>query len=240
MAQVGTRHVLSGVTWSLPYEWFFYCSLPLMALLLKIRVGWRPLLVSTIALSLFVLLDKFSVSIIEAFGAGIATAFLVRKPERVRLLAGRTGTAVVLLCSLGFYLINPHVYSSLSLALLAPIFACVACGNTLFGLLALRASRLLGEMAYSLYLLHGLLIFVVFNDLIDHDTMVGLSPFGHWLLIMACTPVLVIACHLSYRWIEQPGIAHSGRVYQWLRRLRLPFSTGGNRRDEPNAPTASD
>lgn len=49
----------------------------------------------------------------------------------------------------------------------------------------LRDSRLLGDMAYSLHLLNGLLLFVIFNNLVSVDAMRSLSQFQHWLLVPA-------------------------------------------------------
>lgn len=49
----------------------------------------------------------------------------------------------------------------------------------------LRVVSLLGDMAYSLYLLHGLLLFVIFNNQVDIYAMRSLSLFQHWLLVLA-------------------------------------------------------
>ena len=51
----------------------------------------------------------------------------------------------------------------LQFLLLTVVFCIVAAGNDLCGLLNRPVSRKLGEMAYSVYLLHGLLLYATFN-----------------------------------------------------------------------------
>jgi peptidoglycan/LPS O-acetylase OafA/YrhL len=106
-------------------------------------------------------------------------------------------------------------------------FCIIASGNSLFGLLHLRVSRALGEMAYSIYLLHGLLLF---TTLIVLDQKGG-PPFSathHWGVILALTPVLIILCRLTYLGIERPGNRQVDRLTRLVSRQGTPLTQGPN------------
>lgn len=53
-----TSFIVAGVTWSLVYEWFFYLSLPLIALLAGKRVNYTWLCTSIIAVMIFIISDQ--------------------------------------------------------------------------------------------------------------------------------------------------------------------------------------
>ena len=137
-------------------------------------------------------------------------------------IAGALTAAVILsvLCIGAFALavwLYPTAYSSGALALISIAFVLVACGNSLFGLLTCPASRLLGDMAYGVYLLHGLMLFVVFGALAAVTRPATLSPTMHWLWILAMTPLLLIVCYAAFRWIERPAMRRASGATDWLR-----------------------
>jgi peptidoglycan/LPS O-acetylase OafA/YrhL len=89
-------------------------------------------------------------------------------------------------------------------------------------MLSRAGSRVLGELAYGIYLLHGILLFTTFQLLLQTDVVRAMSPEVHWLLIMALTVALILICFATFRWIETPGMRCTGKVTDWLReRLSL-------------------
>ena len=73
-----------------------------------------------------------------------------------------------------------------------------------------------------MYLLHPLLLFIVFGMMLSPETARSLSPLAHWLIVLGLTPFLVTLCYLSYRYIESPPMKHVSAVASWLAsRLRL-------------------
>ena len=102
--------------------------------------------------------------------------------------------------------------------LLTVAFAIITAGNTLGGLLAWPASRLVGEITYSVYLLHGLVLFAVFHFLIGPARAASYTAFEHWLVIFACVPLTVLVCCGTFRWIEAPAMHRTGAVSRWLHR----------------------
>ena len=214
-----TTQLLAGVTWSLPYEWFFYLLLPLLALL----AGGRPPLrwvTAGIAVAIVIALGLSNRIAYLSFLGGIVAAFAARSPMLRARLSGNTGGIAACICMATAVLLFPSAYSRPTLPLLTIAFVIVACGNTLFGLLISGAARKLGQMAYSLYLLHGAFLFTIVHYLIGVDTARAFTPAQHGLTILLCTPVLVLLCALSYRLIEAPGVNATPRLSAWLKQPR--------------------
>jgi peptidoglycan/LPS O-acetylase OafA/YrhL len=219
----GVEHtwiLIAGVVWSLQYEWLFYLALPVIALGFGQRPSWGWRLVGTLAL-VKLLLITFDSGLrwrSEAFLGGAAAAWLVRQPRwcdmACRPLA--SGLAVALLggAIAGF----PTAYQALPLLLLSVAFALMAGGADLFGLLRWPVSRLLGELSYSLYLLHGLLLFVTWRFVIGFDAARALTPVQHWAVIAALAPVLVLVSAWTHRHVELPPLRHLDALMTRLRR----------------------
>lgn len=211
-----TRLVLAGVAWSLPYEWFFYGALPLLGLCVGTRAGWPWLALSAAALVGLVLWQPLATDL-WAFAGGIAAAFWVRSERLSRVSSGPAATVVLLTAMASAVWLFPTARDYTALALLALSFALVAGGNSLGGLLLRPASRTLGEMAYSIYLLHGFALFVVFRFVLGPERSAGLSVPAHWGVILALAPVVVALSYASFRLIEWPAMQATPRCTAWLR-----------------------
>ena len=200
-----TPVILGGVTWSLPYEWFFYLSLPVLALVVRVTPPTPYVILGLCAVAAAVAW-KPSLFQVVSFGGGIAAALLSRSEAFRRIARTRSSAWVVLGCIGILVIAFPSVYGVAQLTLLSAAFCLVAGGSSLFGILAHPYSRLLGESSYSMYLLHGVALFVLFRFLVGSGRASALSPAAHWMLVFLVTPILVLACHATYRWIEAPGM----------------------------------
>lgn len=214
----GSIRIMAGVTWSLPYEWFFYLVLPMMALTLRIRT---PLYALGLAgAGLYWLLFRCpEIFLACMFLGGMVAAGLVRLP-RFGVVA-RSVPATCLLLALPILLVAfwPSVDGVAPLLLLSVVFAILAGGNDLFGLLSLPVSRLLGEISYSLYLLHGIVLFVLFGVVLEPGWSRSLTWWEHWGLVGAATPLLVLLCYLTYRLVELPAMRATPGLVARLRSL---------------------
>ncbi|KQP12476.1 acyltransferase [Pseudorhodoferax sp. Leaf267] len=214
----GTGLLTAGVTWSLPYEWFFYLALPVIALLAGRRAPWPALVLSLV--SLLGLLKWQPVLLhLCAFGGGMAAAVLVRQQAFVALCRHRLTSCVVVGLLAAVVVLFPNAYTPSAMLLLACAFVLIAGGCAVFGLLRLPTSRLLGEMTYSIYLLHGLMLFLAFQMLRAPDGARQLSAVAHWGTVLALTPVLVVACYGTFRCIEQPAMQKAGPLTAAIRSL---------------------
>ncbi|MBI3898264.1 MAG: acyltransferase [Gammaproteobacteria bacterium] len=214
-----THLIVAGVTWSLAYEWLFYAVLPLGALIMASAPSVRWIAFSIGACTVvIVLMGDLKFFHLAAFLAGIAAAYAVRwEPLRSRLLGGTAG-AFALICFGTVIFSFPTTYTLSELLLLAFGFIIVASGNTLFGALEWRASQLLGEMGYSLYLLHGILLFITFRFVLGFDRAAALSAGQHWLIVLCLIPILIVFCYATFRSIEAPAMKAVPRVYAWCAR----------------------
>lgn len=213
-----TKIIVAGVTWSLPYEWFFYGTLPLLALAVGVRPGWPWLLLGLVATA--ALLDWHALAAhLWAFAGGMAAALAVRSARFCRLAQRRGCGLIVIACLAAAVALYPLATDAGALALLALAFMLLAGGNSLFGLLHHPVSRLLGESAYSIYLLHGLLLFGLFHFVLGADSPGGaLTAPAHWAWVLALTPAVVVVSQLSYRLIEAPAMRAVPAVTAALRR----------------------
>ena len=218
--------MISGVNWTLPYEWFFYFSLPLLAWLasfLRVLPSWPYLLFSAAAMAgLWFKVFPWQPNPIYgyAFLGGVVAAVVVRWSWLKRMLNSPWGTRVggvaAVLC-LAYVFRHFSTANSLpALAWLTVAFTILASGNGLFGLLHSRAAQTLGDASYSIYLLHGLVMYVTFKLVLGVGTAAKLSVFGYWGVILLCTAVLLPLSFATFRWIESPAIRSAPRVSRWI------------------------
>jgi peptidoglycan/LPS O-acetylase OafA/YrhL len=211
-----TSTLIAGVTWSLPYEWWFYLSLPILALLTRRKAPAPALILGAVTVLLVNQVWGLQTGGLLPFVGGIVSAWLVRD-ERFRALASRRIMGVVvILAVLATVLFTQTAYSELGVALLFVAFALISAGNDLFGVLSSGTSRLLGEVTYSMYLIHGLLLTVAFVYVFGAKSAAQWSPFHHWLVILALAPVLVVLSYCGFRLIEMPGQRLTPPVTRWL------------------------
>ncbi len=205
-----TFTLVAGVTWSLPYEWLFYASLPMMGWMIGLSVpkAWRVLG----GLALLMLLVRKPVLIhVASFAVGMLSAWVARRPSCQVFAAGPHASWWVLGLLGAEMVLFDTAYGLPQLIMLGIVFGLIASGNTLFGLLTKRVSYVLGQMAYSLYMLHGLCLFSVFHLL---QFGLGTEPVSaemHWWTVWALVPVLVSLSFLSFLFLERPFMNHSQR-----------------------------
>jgi len=215
-----TYVVSGGVMWSLAYEWFFYFSLPLLALGARV-IPPAPYLALGAASFAGLLLWQASALPLLAFLGGIVAAVLARWPAFRAFAAGRMASMAALGCLAIVVALYASAYSVGPVLLLSVAFTFIAAGNTLFGALVSPMSRRLGEMAYGIYLLHGMALFVTFYFILGVAEARAYSPAQHWLVVLCITPVLVVACFAAFRLIESPAMRSTAALTAWLR-ARLP------------------
>lgn len=219
----GVEHtwmIISGVQWSLRYEWYFYLCLPLFGILFG-RVAPFPFLLLGCGLSYLILDTELMIKPVFIhlcpFAGGMLAAHLVRIESFKKWAQCGVATVLALTC-LAFEIYHfDTAYNAKALVFLSTTFILIACGNNLFGLLSHRLAYFLGERGYSLYLLHGFLLFFLFRFVLGYETAAKLSSTSHWLILVGfLTPALVLASDWTYRHIELPGMQ---LVPKWTSRL---------------------
>lgn len=217
-----TWMIIAGVTWSLPYEVAFYLALPLLAVL--VRAPQPRLLAVLLAAALAVAVAATTVRfrLLLPFAGGILAALLVRNPACLRLLqqraAGWSALAALVLALAAFR----FAFHVIPLLLFTLCFVVVAAGNPVFGVLTRRVVRELGEVSYSMYLLHGIVLFVVMQMLIGPERIAQWPIALYWTVVALLAPLLVALCSLSFVAIERPAMRRVSACTEALRRRGVP------------------
>jgi peptidoglycan/LPS O-acetylase OafA/YrhL len=226
--------ITAGVTWSLPYEWIFYLSLPLLALTVRVIPPLPYIALSIAAIAgLTIWHPHFHSLILVPFLGGITASLLVRSDLFRQFAIRRISSFISLGCIALAVTFYPSAFEAVPLLLLSVAFVLIACGNDMYGVLVSPISRTLGEMAYSIYLLHGITLFVVFNFILGVGDSRALSPITHWLVVAGITPVLVFVCFLTFRYIESPAMRSTTTFTAWLRSRAAMLSKGASQTEHP-------
>ncbi|SEM68018.1 Peptidoglycan/LPS O-acetylase OafA/YrhL, contains acyltransferase and SGNH-hydrolase domains [Loktanella fryxellensis] len=201
-----TGVVISGVTWSLYWEWIFYLGLPVMVAAQRLlpRSASRIVALSAIYIPVAIIAIVFDVMAflyLNLFVLGMLSVELARLfgPLLRSKQAALVGVVALGVCIYVFET-SFHLVPSL---LLAAFFLPVLAGNTYFGILAQRSSRILGELSYSIYLTHGLVLTLVFADL---GWLRDLDGPVIWLCVPLIGIVVTGFAFVGHIYVERPFI----------------------------------
>jgi peptidoglycan/LPS O-acetylase OafA/YrhL len=84
------------------------------------------------------------------------------------------------------------------------LFWTVAAGNDYYGVLVHPATRCLGTISYSIYLLHGILLTTTLKVLASLIDFATLPLPAYCCLVSLLGVMLVLICAVTYRWVEHP------------------------------------
>ncbi|HLX24511.1 MAG TPA: acyltransferase [Usitatibacter sp.] len=196
---VKDAHFINPVYWTLAYEWTFYLALPLLALFARGALFWF-----LVAAAVFF---GIQAPLTLCFVCGVLAATAVES----RLLEGRLAKwwlapvplAAVAAVPAGF----DTAYHPAPIALLFVAFLFVVDGNTIFGLLRTRAAQLFGAVSYSFYLLHCIVLYVVFRIVDGAFPVAELTGGQHWAVAATAALLALSLSAFTYRHLEYPFIA---------------------------------
>jgi peptidoglycan/LPS O-acetylase OafA/YrhL len=206
--------VNASVLWTLHFEWGFYLLVPLIALIAR-PAGLFALGLLCALLNLAVYFELHAmhsrmgasaVLCMTIFLLGMAAAQLTASfgPPR---WAKSPWAALLTLALLVAAFFSTDPYAWIVSGLLFAIFYLLASGGSLGGLLLLRGARALGAMSLSIYLLHGIVLFLA-RPFLQPLANESPTPNLHYWLVIAGIGILIIAISaVTYRWVEYPFIA---------------------------------
>lgn len=194
----------AGVTWTLPYEWAFYFLLPLIALFFKIKVNYKTLLLFTASAAVIMVINGASLRHFLPFIGGIIAALVINKGTFSTVLKQKKYTFLaILLLACSIYFFNSG-RKPIPIIITTIAFIIIASGNNFFGILSSVFSRKFGQITYSIYLLHGILLFVLFNFVIGFERAKNLTEFEFWSIIALSVFPLILISQLTFKYIEHP------------------------------------
>tara|TARA_R110001599_G_scaffold79463_3_gene215303 strand:+ start:7391 stop:8578 length:1188 start_codon:yes stop_codon:yes gene_type:complete len=202
-----TKLINSGVDWTLRYEWLFYLSLPLCAFLIKKlnNFGMYFLFLGSIFLFINPIANAhFSTAYIIYFCIGGGAYFIAERLKSATRNREKIVSAINLILMV-LVLFYPRTLDFIHVAIIALLFLLIVSGNDIFGLLSLRSSIVLGEISYSIYLLHGIILYVIFSMF----KPISFSDYSisEFILFMPLVAVLVVLISaITYLFIEKTFI----------------------------------
>lgn len=215
----------AGVVWTLTYECLFYVALPFFGIVALVKSNTTVLLISTVLLILvFQVVHLSEWHTMMAFFGGILAAYAVQKAWMVKICKGPIAALVFIACVGNVILSHRNVSGSVSLVLLTIAFVIVVCDNDIFGLLSLRGVQSFGDVGYSAYLLHGLLLYLAFHSESIDGFDGSLTPVKHWSIVAGLSILLVLICRLTFKYVEMPAmnaapLVHA-RISKFIDRLK--------------------
>ncbi len=201
-----TSIVNFGVQWSLYYEWLFYFSLPLISIvILKIKPKIGYIILSVIFIIVFYKIHGIVVYYIYSFIGGAIAAVLLKFTFLYKKIKDIYSSIIILGCLFLIIQFNT-AYNIYCQVLITIIFILIALGATLFGLLKNSTLKFLGEISYSTYILHAILLFAVFRFGFGLDRMKHFTLLEYCLVIFSITPVVILISFLGFKYIEKPSM----------------------------------
>jgi peptidoglycan/LPS O-acetylase OafA/YrhL len=203
--------LIAGVNWSLKFEVIFYLfAVPLLHAASRLMASRKLLRVALAILGALLVvrllwLNTHGGSLLYAthFLCGIVTAYAYADPQVRRFMQSRPFrvAAGILAFSL-FFLSNAN--GSASIAVTLVLFMAVVGGSSIGGLLNTRPALWLGDISYGIYLIHGLILWLVLSALRSHGLLQPLD-FGRFaLLMLGVGLIVVLLATTTYVRLERP------------------------------------
>lgn len=201
--------ITARVSWTLVFEWGFYAALPFIAWFAKLP---RFFLLASAFLALLALSPRYEMIYATLFLVGMIVAHVVAVVPKTSWAQNRMVDASLAILFFGLFMAKRFEPYATGFLFVLPILLAVTYGASLFGLFRRPESKLLGSASYSIYLIHGPLIYIVLRNLVGYERFVRLPPV--WQLAIEatlCVAVVILAC-LSYAFVERPMISLGHRL----------------------------
>ncbi|MBK1878755.1 acyltransferase family protein [Pelagicoccus mobilis] len=224
--------IICGVEWTLRYEWLFYFSLPILQIWMRLgRVANLVLIGLCVLLFFFpktlvVFTDLHAWELFELnftrekfweiFVSFMHTQYLLMfmvggiaawLQSRSNVVSGwlqtfpGMGLGTAALVGSWFY---PNTEDFWHMMMVSLFFLTAVHGNQLFGLLKLKGSLVMGEISYSIYLMHGIVIFLAFSTAWSPGKEWTEEQFV-WLMPVIGVAVVVVSA-ATFLGIERVGM----------------------------------
>jgi peptidoglycan/LPS O-acetylase OafA/YrhL len=207
-----TSIINAGVVWSLPYEWLFYFSLPIISIIiLKKNTSKLYMIISVIFILVFFKIHGLNSHHLLSFVGGAISPFIIRYSSKNINYNSQIFSFLILLSLASIILFNTSNNYICKLIIIIA-FNLIALGNDIFGILKSSTLKFLGEISYSTYLIHGIIIFIVMYFYFHLEEAKKMSPWEFCITIFIITPIVVLTSFLCYKSIEKPSMKYSKKI----------------------------
>lgn len=186
-----------GQIWTLRWEWLFYLCLPVMGFAVR-RLGgaWA-------AYALLALVAIGYSPLFWLFAAGLAVSRLVSIRRPWIGIAWQVGAIIGVLILVTQFTMSDDWPQAL---LLIPTLAAVVRGDGAFALLGRAPMRFLGEISYSFYLLHGIVLYFASEWIVGLAAFRELGTIGFALVMAGVGIATAIVSTCTFLVVERPAM----------------------------------
>ncbi len=189
----------AGIHWTLHFEWVLYIVLPFVAIVLRDR---KMNLLAIPILAILALSPDKGYWMIFLFG--IASAHILARYPKQDWVKKPWVSIFPILGLILVYMIDYKPYGILQYCITFFTFLFFLYGNTIWGLLKTRAAKFLGTISYSIYLLHGIVLYLVLKAVNVFHPIANLSTFSFWSIMFVSALLIVVLSGFTYKYIEYP------------------------------------
>lgn len=211
-----TNKVTAGVTWTLKYEWLFYIFIPFAFYFRRFKI----LFIILGLFSLYLLIHPKNIQLLHytfssQFFILFYLGYIINYLSKTQFIEhtnfdNKYISIVNIVIILTILFAFKTAYGTMQFLLLGIFFASIVFGNSIFGVLSLSYSKFLGEISYSIYLVHGLILYSIFTLILP--TLIQEITIYYMLLMPLITITITIISYLSFSYIEKPMIALGKKI----------------------------
>lgn len=198
---------LIGPTWTLYYEWLFYLSLPTLSLL-KSSNNKLMIIASSFLFIVLINNDTGGVFFIKLFLLGMI-GYELRDVTIKGITDSDIKLSVIFLISLLLstqFSDGHHVYNNSSAVCLGVAFFTVVKGCSIFGVLTSKGAIRIGNMSYSVYLTHSIVLVLFLQTPVVASLVKEYDAFT-WLSTALVFTFCILISMVTFLFIEKKGVA---------------------------------
>lgn len=217
--KIASTHLFSSATVTLLSMIFsvFISLIPILVVLILnvftvnkiIKIDLKAVLSFTFAAAIIMVLNKSSLRHFTPFLGGIIVASIMNMKKTEAIFKQKKYTILaLLLLGVSVYFFNGGK-KPIQIIISSLVFLIIASGNSFFGILSSAFSRKFGQITYSLYLLHGIFLFILFHFVVGLERAKTLTDLEFWMIVTVSILPLLFICQLTFKYIESPLMSFS-------------------------------
>jgi peptidoglycan/LPS O-acetylase OafA/YrhL len=188
--------VIETVYWTLLVEWKFYIVLPLLFFIrkkiFKINFLFIMFLILLYAITLDIKILMFLVGIISSY-------LVITNISFNKNILDIIGVSSILLV----FIFIEDAYNFITVILLSLFFISILFGNIFKSILSNKIIMFLGQISYSIYLLHNIVVFVIFYLINQYYLPINkINNIEYWFIIFLIMNTTIILSSVTYKYIE--------------------------------------
>lgn len=202
-----TYLVNAGVMWTLPWEWLLYFSLPGLIL---IRHKVNAFVISQFLNFMFIYCISFWSYTCAVFFLCFSLGMTARDITPFIKLPKMANNIIILLCLCLIFLRKSGSFEISTVVTEFILLVCICQRGDFFGILRSKGAVRLGEVSYSIYLMHGIVLFYMNKTMLHWHC----SKTEYGLVLLLC---IILACLIScvtFIFIERKGMMLGRHIYK--------------------------